>query len=482
MKRFFDGYHPEASRFFDEVMTGEGSPRPHYDKLLSRFGQFSVDDIKARREMVNIYFRNQGITFTVYGLEEGIERLFPFDLIPRVVPSEEWALIEKGLTQRITALNLFLHDIYHTQKILRDKVIPPELVLGSPHFRREFVGVTPPRGIYIHITGSDIIRDGEGNHLVLEDNLRTPSGVSYMLQNRQAMKRAFPVLFEKYKVRPVENYPQELLRTLQEVAPHGRGNPNVVVLTPGIYNSAYFEHSFLARQMGVELTEGRDLVVNDNMVYARTTRGLERVDVIYRRIDDDYIDPLMFRPDSKLGVAGLINAYRKGNVTLANAIGTGIADDKVIYSFVPKIIRYYLGEDPILQNVPTWLPGNPSDLKYILEHLDTLVVKAANESGGYGMLIGPESTTEEQERFAELIVKNPRNYIAQPTISLSRHPSLFNDSELYGCHIDLRPYVLNGKTTTIVPGGLTRVALKRGSLVVNSSQGGGSKDTWVVDE
>ncbi len=482
MSRFFERYEAETAQFFDEVISKEGAPRPHYDKMLHRFGQFSIDDIKARREIVNIFFRNQGITFTVYGEDEGVERLFPFDLIPRVLPAHEWQSIEKGLMQRITALNAFLNDIYHDQKILKDKVIPAELILGSQHFRREFVGINPPLGIYIHVTGSDIIRDGQGHYMVLEDNLRTPSGVSYMLQNRQAMKRAFPVLFDKYKIRPIENYPQELLRTLQEIGPGSRREPNVVVLTPGIYNSAYFEHSFLARQMGVELTEGKDLVVNNNKVYTRTTRGLELVDVIYRRVDDAFLDPLVFRPDSKLGVAGLVNAYRKGNVTLANAIGCGVADDKVIYSFVPKIIKYYLGEDPILQNVPTWLASNPADLKYILANLGSLVVKAANESGGYGMLIGPESTIEQQENFAEMIVANPRNYIAQPTISLSRHPSFFNDTELLGCHIDLRPYVLYGKTITIVPGGLTRVALKRGSLVVNSSQGGGSKDTWVVDE
>ncbi len=482
MSSFFDCYEADTARFFDEVIGHDGTPRPHYDKMLQRFDQFSNDDIKARREVINIFFRNQGITFTVYGEDEGVERLFPFDLIPRVVPAHEWQTIEKGLIQRITALNEFLKDIYHSQKILKDKIIPAELILGSQHFRREFVGINPPLGIYIHVTGSDIIRDHDGKYLVLEDNLRTPSGVSYMLQNRQAMKRAFPVLFDKYKIRPIENYPQELLRTLQEIGVSARREPNVVVLTPGIYNSAYFEHSFLARQMGVELTEGKDLVVNNNKVYTRTTRGLEQVDVIYRRIDDAYLDPLVFRPDSKLGVAGLVNAYRKGNVTLANAIGTGVADDKVIYSFVPKIIKYYLGEDPVLDNVPTWLASNPDDLKYILANLDSLVVKAANESGGYGMLIGPESTLEQQEQFAEMLVANPRNYIAQPTISLSRHPSFFHDTELWGCHIDLRPYVLYGNNITIVPGGLTRVALKRGSLVVNSSQGGGSKDTWVVDE
>jgi len=481
MTRLFDLYESEPERFFDEVIARNGSPKPHYEIMMRRFNLFSTADIRARREMANIFFRNQGITFTVYGVEAGIERIFPFDLIPRIIPAPEWDIIERGLTQRITALNEFLSDIYMEQKILRDKVIPADLVLGSKHFRREFVGIRPPLGVYIHITGSDIIRDIEGRYMVLEDNLRTPSGVSYMLQNRNAMKRAFPVLFDRYTVRPVENYPQILLRTLQEISPTPKADPKVVVLTPGVYNSAYFEHSFLAQQMGVQLTEGRDLVVNNNKVYTRTTRGLQRVDVIYRRVDDDFLDPLVFRPDSMLGVAGLVNAYRKGNVTLANAIGTGVADDKVIYSFVPDIIRYYLGEEPILDNVETWLASNPKHLKHILENLETLVVKAANESGGYGMLVGPESTLEEREQFAEKIVANPRNYIAQPTISLSRHPSFYNDTEIAPCHIDLRPYVLYGKSLSIVPGGLTRVALKRGSLVVNSSQGGGSKDTWVID-
>ncbi|NTU57789.1 MAG: circularly permuted type 2 ATP-grasp protein [Chlorobiaceae bacterium] len=481
MTRLFDNYDALPERFFDEVISRDGKPRVHYEKMMRRFTQLAPDDIRARRELVNIFFRNQGITFTVYGVDEGIERIFPFDLIPRIIPSPEWKTIESGLIQRITALNEFLSDIYHSQKILKDRVVPPDLVLGSKHFRREFVGVTPPLGVYIHVTGSDIIRDLSGRYLVLEDNLRTPSGVSYMLQNRQAMKKAFPVLFDRYKVQPVDSYPQQLLRTLQEISPTPKQDPKVVVLTPGIYNSAYFEHSFLAQQMGVQLTEGRDLVVNNNKVYTRTTRGLQRVDVIYRRVDDDFIDPLVFRTDSKLGVAGLINAYRKGNVALANAIGTGVADDKVIYSFVPDIIRYYLGEEPIIDNVETWLASNPKHLKHILENLDTLVVKAANESGGYGMLVGPESTAAEREKFAELIVANPRNYIAQPTISLSRHPSFFNDNEIAACHIDLRPYVLYGKSPSIVPGGLTRVALKRGSLVVNSSQGGGSKDTWVID-
>ena len=477
----FDDYDPQAQTFFDEVFDREGRPRPHYGLLVDRLNEFTVPEFQARRNLVNASFLNQGITFTVYSDARGIERIFPFDLIPRVVPAKEWDIIDRGLTQRITALNLFLHDIYHRQLILRDQIIPTELVLGSAHFRREFAGVNPPLGVYIHVTGSDIVRDGEGNYVVLEDNLRCPSGVSYMLQSRQAMKRAFPTLFETHSVRPVENYPQELLRVLQQISPNGGGEPNVAVLTPGVFNSAYFEHSFLARQMGVDLTEGRDLVVNDNKVYTRTTKGLKRVDVIYRRVDDDFLDPLVFRPDSALGVAGLVNAYRAGNVALANAIGTGVADDKVIYSFVPKMIRYYLREEPILKNAPTWLASDPDDRKYILENLDKLVVKPANESGGYGMLIGTQSTAEQRAEFAEKIEARPRDYIGQTTLSLSRHPSFVSDDQLYGCHIDLRPYTLYGESITTVPGGLTRVALRPGSLVVNSSQGGGSKDTWVLD-
>ncbi len=479
MTEIFSDYDV-GTKFYDEVFLTNNQPRPHYQLLVDRYNQLSRADLKAHRQTVDVFFLNQGITFTVYSAEEGIERIFPFDLIPRIVPAEEWDIIERGLTQRITALNLFLHDVYHDQKILNDKVVPAELVLGSKHFRREFMGVNPPLGVYIHITGSDIIRDSDGTYMVLEDNLRTPSGVSYMLQNRQAIKRAFPLLFDRYQIRPIETYPQELLKVLQQISTSNQADPNVVVLTPGIYNSAYFEHSFLARQMGVELTEGHDLVVKDNRVYTRTTKGLKRVDVIYRRVDDDFLDPLVFRSDSALGVAGLVNAYRAGNVALANAIGTGVADDKVIYSYVPKIIKYYLNEEPIIKNVPTFLPVNPIEEKYILENLDKLVVKAANESGGYGMLVGPHSTKAEQDVFAALIKADPRNYMAQPTIALSRHPSFLNDTELVGCHIDLRPYVLYGQKITIVPGGLTRVALKRGSLVVNSSQGGGSKDTWVL--
>jgi uncharacterized circularly permuted ATP-grasp superfamily protein len=478
----FGNYDCGATRFFDEVFRAPGEPREHYRLLVDEFDGLNPAELKARREAINLLFFNQGITFNVYHNEEGTERIFPFDPIPRIIPGREWRIVEAGLTQRITALNLFLHDLYHDQKILRDKVVPPELVLGSKHFRREFVGVNPPRGVYIHVTGTDIIRDGDGQYLVLEDNLRCPSGVSYMLISRLAMKRTFSGLFGQYRVRPIEAYDQELLHVLQEITPSRGEDPNIAVLTPGIHNSAYFEHSFLARQMGVDLTEGRDLVVNDNKVYTRTTQGLKRVDVIYRRVDDDFIDPLTFRPDSVLGVAGLVNAYRAGNVAMANAIGTGVADDKVLYSFVPKIIRYYLDEEPVLSNVPTWLASDPSERSYILEHLDELVVKPANESGGYGMLIGPHATAAEREDFAARIEAAPRNYIAQTTISLSRHPSFIQDNDLVGCHIDLRPYILYGSKVTIVPGGLTRVALKRGSLVVNSSQGGGSKDTWVLDD
>lgn len=476
----FDIYNPQTSRFFDEMFATDTTVREHYETLLSLFNELSPAEIEARKQIVNVFFLNQGITFTVYGNNEGVERIFPFDIIPRIVPGQEWDIVERGLTQRITALNLFLHDVYHDQKILRDKVVPAELVLGSKHFRREFMGVNPPLNVYIHITGTDIIRDKEGNYLVLEDNLRCPSGVSYMLQNRQAMKRAFPALFSHYRVRPIEDYPQELVKILQQIAPSHHENPSITLLTPGIYNSAYFEHSFLARQMGIDLVEGRDLIVNDNRVYTRTTRGLKRVDVIYRRVDDDFLDPLVFRADSRLGIPGLINAYRAGNVALANAIGTGVADDKVIYSFVPKIIKYYLNEDPILPNVPTYLASDPQDLSYILANLDKLVVKAANESGGYGMLVGPHSTQAQRDDFAAKLREDPRNYIAQPTIALSRHPAFANDNSFTGCHIDLRPYVLYGESVKIVPGGLTRVALTPGSLVVNSSQGGGSKDTWVL--
>jgi uncharacterized circularly permuted ATP-grasp superfamily protein len=465
--------------FFDEMFAAPGEPRAHYRALYERLTSLSAADLDERRRAADISFLYQGITFTVYNEDAGIERIFPFDLIPRIIPRAEWDRLERGLAQRVTALNHFLRDVYHEQRIVKDKRIPPELVFGAKHFRREMIGIDVPRHVYAHIVGTDLIRDRDGEYYVLEDNLRSPSGVSYMLENRQAMKRSFPRLFERYGVMPIDHYPQELLNTLRSVAPRETPEPCVVLLTPGIYNSAYFEHSFLARQMGIEIVEGRDLVCHDNRVYTRTTRGLKRVDVIYRRIDDDYVDSLAFRSDSMLGVPGLLNAYRAGNVALANAVGTGVADDKAVYAFVPEMIRYYLGEEPILKNVPTYLAINDRERGHILANLDKLVVKAVNESGGYGMLIGPHASEAERAAFADKIKTHPRNFIAQPTISLSRHPT-YIEGELRGCHIDLRPYVLNGERVVIVPGGLTRVALRPGSLVVNSSQGGGSKDTWVL--
>jgi uncharacterized circularly permuted ATP-grasp superfamily protein len=453
----------------------------HYDFVRERIASLSETDFEQKQASLELSFLEQGITFTVYGDEDGTEKIFPFDPIPRVIPNSEWQHLEDGLTQRITALNLFLHDIYHEQNILRDKVIPKEVVYSAKHYRKEFVGIDIPRDIYIHICGSDLIRDADGSYLVLEDNGRCPSGVSYMLENREAMKRTFPNLYRRNGVRPVNDYPAELLRTLQYIAPHENPNPVCVVLTPGVYNSAYFEHAFLAREMGIEIVEGRDLVVSDGFVYMRTTKGLVQVDVIYRRIDDDFIDPTVFRKDSMLGVSGLVDAYKRGNVALANAIGTGLADDKVMYCFVPAMIKYYLDQDPILGQVPTFLASEQKDLAHILDNLPNLVVKAANEAGGYGMLMGPSASKAECADFAEQIKADPRNFIAQPVISLSTHPTVC-DGVLEPRHVDLRPYVLYGEDTTIVPGGLTRVALKRGSLVVNSSQGGGSKDTWVLQQ
>ncbi|MFM8807625.1 MAG: circularly permuted type 2 ATP-grasp protein, partial [Chthoniobacterales bacterium] len=424
-------------------------------------------------------FMRMGVTFTVYGDAQGTERIFPFDLMPRIIPRREWEKIEAGLIQRITALNLFLHDIYHGQKIIADKVVPEELVLTAAHYRPEFRKVRVPHGIYIHICGTDLVRDETGKYLVLEDNGRCPSGASYMLENRHAMKRAFPDLFQSLPVRPVDAYGTMLRETLAHLAPRGLADPVIVVLTPGVHNSAYFEHCYLARQMGVPIVEGRDLIVRGERVYMRTTGGLEQVHVIYRRIDDDFLDPLVFRRDSVLGVPGLVQAYRRGHVALANSIGTGVADDKAVYALVPKIIKYYLDQDPILANVKTYLGHNRKELSHMLANLENLVVKAVNESGGYGMLMGPSSTKKEREEFAERIRKNPRNYIAQPVLKLSRHP-VFLDGRFEGRHVDLRPYVLCGDRVRVVPGGLTRVALKKGSLVVNSSQGGGSKDTWVL--
>lgn len=472
-------YNP-GEQFYDEMLSAPDQPRRHYRELYKQLASLSTDDFDKHRKAADFYFVYQGITFTVYSdEEEGIERIFPFDLIPRIIPSSEWKALERGLTQRVTALNAFLQDVYHEQRILQEKRIPADLIFGARHFRREMIDLDVPGGVYIHIVGSDLIRDKDGSYYVLEDNLRSPSGVSYMLENREAMKRTFPRMFQRYGVRPIEHYPQELLQTLRSCAPHGEADPNVVLLTPGVYNSAYFEHAFLSRQMGIELVEKRDLMVHNNRVYTRTTRGLQQVDVIYRRIDDDFIDPLSFRRDSTLGVPGLLNAYRAGNVTLANAIGTGVADDKAVYAYVPEMIRYYLGEEPILNNVPTFMGCEPKECDHILNNLDKLVVKSVNESGGYGMLVGPHASTAEREAFKDKIKSNPRNFIAQPTLALSRHPT-YMDGELYGCHIDLRPYILMGEKVTIVPGGLTRVALRRGSLVVNSSQGGGSKDTWVL--
>jgi len=479
MGAFFSEY--EAGEFYDEMFSAPGVPRPHYQKVLERFQAMRPEEFERKRSLAASTFLNQGITFTVYSDNQGTERIFPFDLIPRIIPRQEWEHVERGLVQRITALNLFLHDIYHDQRIIKEKVIPEEVIRTASHFRPEFMGFDVPKDIYIHICGSDLIRDNKGNYLVLEDNGRCPSGVSYVLENRQVMKRVFPQLFGRYRVRPVESYSQELLNLLRYVAPGGNADPTVVLLTPGIYNSAYYEHSFLARSMGVEIVVGQDLVVKDDFVYMKTTHGLKRVDVIYRRLDDDFLDPLVFRKDSMLGVPGLVNAYRKGNVNLANAIGTGVADDKVTYYFVPKMIKFYLGEEPILPNVPTYLSMFDEDRNYMLDHIPQLVIKSANESGGYGMLIGPHATKEDHEKFRQAILKNPRNYVGQPVVSLSRAPA-FCDGAIEGRHIDLRPYILYGEKITIIPGGLTRVALRKGSLVVNSSQGGGSKETWVLDD
>ncbi len=472
------GYDPNG--FFDEMFATPTEVRRHYERFRNLFEQISPDEFDQRRAEVDLAFMRQGVTFNVYGDSQGAERIFPFDLIPRIIGAKEWEYLERGLIQRITALNLFLHDLYHDQRIVKDGVIPAYYILSARHFRREFVQVKIPKDIYIHICGTDLIRGGDGSWMVLEDNGRTPSGVSYVLENRQAMKRTFPQLFEETGVRPVDHYPQELLKTLQHIAPGGVVDPTVVLLTPGVYNSAYFEHTYLARQMGIQIVEGRDLLVRDARVFMRTTKGLQPVHVIYRRIDDDFLDPTVFRRDSVLGVPGLISAYRAGNVSLANSVGTGVADDKVMYYFVPKMIKYYLDQDPIIPNVPTYLASEESDRKYILENLSKLVVKAANESGGYGMLMGPKSSKEEIEIFRGKIEEDPRNYIAQPMISLSTHPTHVGDAKFEGRHVDLRPFILYGEKPVIVPGGLTRVALRKGSLVVNSSQGGGSKDTWVL--
>ncbi|MBI1291910.1 circularly permuted type 2 ATP-grasp protein [bacterium] len=464
---------------FDEMFGRAKSIRPAYQSVAQRLRELPSGEMDQRQRAADLSFLHQGITFTVYGREEGTERIFPYDLMPRIVTGKEWTHVEKGLEQRIRALNLFLNDVYHDQKIFKDKVVPAELVFSCPHYRKEMRGIKVPKGIYITVVGTDLVRVEEGEFRVLEDNLRVPSGVSYMLANRQVMKKVFPLLFQKYSVRPIDDYPRYLLQTLKEITPRQYDEPTVALLTPGVYNSAYFEHTFLARQMGVELVEGRDLVVHNKIVYMRTTAGLRRVDVIYRRIDDDFLDPRAFRKDSMLGVPGIFEAYRAGNVTLANAIGTGVADDKAVYAYVPAIIKYYLGEEPILPNVETYLCSDEKERAHVLANLDKLVVKAVGESGGYGMLIGPHSTKAQQDEFRTKILENPRNYIAQPTLALSTAPC-FVEGKLDGRHVDLRPYVLYGDEVRLVPGGLTRVALKKGSLVVNSSQGGGSKDTWIL--
>ncbi len=473
-------YEP-GNRFYDEMFTPDGQVRLHYQGAQEYIDRLGTAEFSRRHELLDMAFRNQGITFTVYGDALGTERTFPFDPVPRIIPAGEWAHVEAGLKQRVKALNAFLGDIYSGAQILGDGVIPAELVYTSSHFRREVHGVKVPQGIYTHVVGTDLIRDERGEYLVLEDNLRSPSGVSYLLANRQAMTRIYPGMFEDQGVRPVGHYATALLSLLRSMSPRDRGT--VVVLTPGMYNSAYFEHAYLAQQMGVELVEGRDLFVDGGRVWMRTTGGRQQVDVIYRRVDDDFLDPLAFRRDSALGVAGLVDVYRQGRVAIANAIGTGVADDKAVYAYVPDMIRYYLGEAPILNNVPTYLGWNADHLEHILANAAELVIKAVGEAGGYGMLIGPAATREEVDTFLVKVRDNPRDFIAQPVVGLSRHPTFYPDSqEFEAAHIDLRPYILCGpKETTIVPGGLTRVALRRGSLVVNSSQGGGSKDTWVLE-
>jgi uncharacterized circularly permuted ATP-grasp superfamily protein len=473
----FDHYQP--GDFYDELFLTLGQPRPVAQPLVDRINALPEGELLRRLQAAQNALFKIGATFNVYGDEQSTERILPFDIIPRIITTQEWQRLEKGLKQRIAALNLFLADIYGDQKIIQDGVIPAELITSAKGFLSACQGLMPPNGVWCHITGTDLVRDRQGEWYVLEDNLRCPSGVSYVLENRRVMKSTFPVVFQQMQIRPVDEYPGQLLEALLNLAPASNLQPTVVVLTPGIYNSAYFEHSFLAQQMGIELVEGRDLVVSDGYLQMRTTKGLRRVDVVYRRIDDDFIDPLAFRPDSMLGVPGLAEVYRQGRVAIANALGTGVADDKVIYAYVPEMIRYYLGEAQLLANVPTYLCWRDQDRAYVLDHLDQLVVKAANESGGYGMLIGPHATLTERAAFAQRIQATPRNYIAQPTLCLSRVPTLLG-GEFTGCHVDLRPYIIYGKEIYVHPGGLTRVAMKPGSLVVNSSQGGGTKDTWVL--
>jgi uncharacterized circularly permuted ATP-grasp superfamily protein len=466
------------SGVFDEMLMEQGTPRLHYAAYQEWLGGISGTSMEAKRAEADLIFRRLGITFSVYGEEGGTERLIPSDVVPRIISAEEWSKLEKGLAQRVKAINRFLHDIYHAQDILRAGKIPPEQIFSNDQYQVAMIGINLPHQTYAHIVGVDIVRHSDGEYYVLEDNLRVPSGVSYMLSNRKMMMRLFPELFRRYAVRPVEHYPALLLQTLQAAA--DVANPTVVLLTPGRFNSAYFEHTFLAQQMGIELVEGQDLFVQDGFVYMRTTSGPQKVDVIYRRIDDHFLDPLTFRQDSMLGVPGLLSAYRLGHVVIANAIGTGVADDKSIYPYVPEMVRFYLGEEPILKNVPTWMCRKPDELKHVLAHLPELVVKEVHGAGGYGMLVGPTSSKAEIEAFRRVLEANPSNYIAQPTLALSSCPTFVAEG-IAPRHIDLRPFVLVGKDIRMVPGGLTRVALRKGSLVVNSSQGGGTKDTWVVD-
>lgn len=473
-------YDPE--NFYDELFQDAGKPRPSAAALVEWMQGLSPAALQQHQETAKVALFKLGVTFNVYSDNQGVERVFPFDIIPRIISARDWETLERGLKQRIAALNQFLIDIYNDRKIVKDGKIPMEIIASATGFLKPCVGMQPPSSVWCHITGTDLVRDKDGQWYVLEDNLRVPSGVSYVLESRRVMKSTFPQIFQTMAIRPVDDYPSHLLDTLLNLAPPHLANPTVVVLTPGIYNSAYFEHSFLAQQMGVELVEGRDLVVVDGYLQMRTTKGLRRVDIVYRRVDDDFIDPKVFRPDSLLGVPGLMEVYRNGRVALANAPGTGVADDKVVYAYVPEMIRYYLGEEPIVPNVPTYLCWQDKDREYVLQNLEKLVVKSANESGGYGMLVGCASTQAEREEFAEKIKANPRNYIAQPTLCLSRVPTLIGD-RVEGRHVDLRPYILNkGDDIYVHPGGLTRVALRKGSLVVNSSQGGGSKDTWVLTE
>jgi uncharacterized circularly permuted ATP-grasp superfamily protein len=468
----------ETDHFFDEMKRNDGSVREPYREVYRGLSNTTDKALKHRQEIAESLFLNMGVTFNVYSESQGVEKIFPFDVIPRVIDNREWEKIEKGLKQRVHALNLFINDAYNDQKIIKDRVISKEIVLSSQDYLKECKGVKPPKGIWNHISGIDLIRHDDGEYYILEDNLRVPSGVSYVLQNREVMKRIFPELFETLQVEPVIDYPLKLREMLQFIS--GKSDPLACVLTPGIYNSAYFEHSFLAKQMGIELVEGSDLVVKNDHVYMRTTKGLREVDVIYRRIDDVFLDPLSFNPSSVIGIPGIFESYVKGNIGIANAPGTGVADDKVICAYVPDFIKYYLGEEPILQNVPTFLCSREKDKKYVLENLDKMVVKAANQSGGYGMLMGPTATKKEKKEFADKIKKHPRMYIAQPVMGLSKVPTLV-DGKIEGRHVDLRPFVIYGEDIYVMPGGLTRVALRKGSLVVNSSQGGGSKDTWVAN-